>query len=743
MKTELLSPCGNIECVYQAVNNGADAIYLAGKRFGARKYANNFSEEDIIKTIKYCHLYGVKVYITVNTMIYEEEVRDCLEYIEFLYKNGVDALIMQDIGLIDIVSKKYPNLEIHASTQCHNHNKEGISYLKSLGVTRVVLDRELSIDEINDIDVDIEKEVFIHGALCVSYSGCCLFSSMNGGRSGNRGECVGSCRQPYSLIENTNKLDIKDKYLLSCKELNTTHHLRELLDSRITSLKIEGRMKSPEYVGYITRIYRKLIDNYYNKLPMSLTIIEEDNLKLLYNREFTSGYLFNDDIVNTSTSNHQGLYIGKVLEVSKYRIKIKLDKELNMEDGIRFVNSNLGMIVNKIYNEKGLLINKGLENEIVYVDNKISLNKLDIVNKTVSSKLNNELKKYPARKVHVNMMVEAKIGSPLKVEMIDSDKNIVSDAIGKVESSINNPVSKERIKESLAKLGNSPFILDSIVINMDNNIFIPISLINEIRRILVDKLIDIRCMNKKDIVINNVDDKYYDIVNNNKLEINALVRNEEQLLTCLENNIDNIYTPDYELYTKYKDRGNIYYRLSRVNKKYINYKKESLLATEIGSIYRYSYTNNVVSDYYLNVANNYTIDLLRRNNVKKITLSCELDYDKIKELNTNYNLELIIYGRVELMIMKYCPLKKILNNCSLCRENTNKYYLENIEGKRYPIIRDDNHITHIMHYNNIDYIDDINKYLNLGIRSYRIELFDENKNEIVKIINLVRNKISN
>ena len=202
MRTELLSPCGNIECVYQAVNNGADAIYLAGKKFGARKYANNFTEEEIIKTINYCHLYGVKVYITVNTMIYEEEVKECLEYIEFLYKNNVDALIMQDIGLIDTVLKKYPNLEVHASTQCHNHNKEGISFLKSLGVKRIVLDRELSLDEINDIDIDIEKEVFIHGALCVSYSGCCLFSSMNGGRSGNRGECVGSCRQPYNLIEN-------------------------------------------------------------------------------------------------------------------------------------------------------------------------------------------------------------------------------------------------------------------------------------------------------------------------------------------------------------------------------------------------------------------------------------------------------------------------------------------------------------------------------------------------------------
>ena len=741
MRTELLSPCGNIECVYQAVNNGADAIYLAGKKFGARKYANNFTEEEIIKTINYCHLYGVKVYITVNTMIYEEEVKECLEYIEFLYKNNVDALIMQDIGLIDTVLKKYPNLEVHASTQCHNHNKEGISFLKSLGVKRIVLDRELSLDEINDIDIDIEKEVFIHGALCVSYSGCCLFSSMNGGRSGNRGECVGSCRQPYNLIENNKELNIKDKYLLSCKELNTTHHLKELLDNKITSLKIEGRMKSPEYVGYITRIYRKLIDAYYNNLPMTLTETEEDNLKLLYNREFTSGYLFHDDIINTTTSNHQGLTIGKVIETTKYRLKIKLDKELDMEDGIRFVNSNLGMIVNKIYNEKGLLINKGLPGDIVYVDNKIMLNNLDIVNKTTSSKLNEELKQYPSRKVPVDMIVEAKIGSPLKVEMIDCDKNIVSDTIGKVEESINNPVSKDRLKESLSKLGNSPFILNNIVINMDTNIFIPISTINEIRRILVDKLITIRCKNNKEIIINNLEDNYYSTPNNNKVSINALVRNEEQLLACINNNIDNIYTTDYNLYTKYKETCNIYYRLDRVMKKYINYKKESLLITELGGVQRYGYTNNVVSDYYLNIANNKAIDLLRRNNIQRITISCELDYDKIKALNTNYNIELIIYGRVELMLMKYCPLKKLLNHCSVCKDSSNKYYLESMQGKKYPIIVDNNHLTHIMHCNNINYIDDINKYINLGIKSYRIELFDETSEEINKITKMIRTKM--
>lgn len=740
MRTELLSPCGNIECVYQAVNNGADAIYLAGKKFGARKYANNFSEEEIIKTVKYCHLYGVKVYITVNTMIYEDEVEECLEYIEFLYRNDVDALIMQDIGLIDTVSKKFPNLEIHASTQCHNHNKEGINFLKSLGVKRVVLDRELSLDEINDIDVDIEKEVFIHGALCVAYSGCCLFSSMNGGRSGNRGECVGSCRQVYNLIENDNCINLKDKYLLSCKELNTTHHLKELLDNKITSLKIEGRMKSPEYVGYITRIYRKLIDNYYNNLPMVLSELEEDNLKLLYNREFTSGYVFNDDIINTTTSNHQGLSIGKVIEVTKYRLKIKLDKELDMGDGIRFVNSNLGMIVNKIYNDKGLLINKGLPEEIVYVDNKIMLNDLDIVNKTVSSKLSEELKQYSARRVHVDMIVEAKVGLPLKVEMIDCDKNIVSASNGNVERSINNPVSKDRLKEALAKLGNSPFVLDNIVINMDTNIFIPISTINELRRILVDKLIEVRCKSKKEIIINDVVVNNY-TGSNNKVSINVLVRNEEQLLTCLNNNIDNIYTIDYDLYTKYKEHGNIYYRLDRVIKKYINYKKESLLITELGGVERYGYTNNVVSDYYLNIANNKAIDLLRRNNIQRITLSCELGYDKIKKLNTNYNLELIIYGRIELMVMKYCPLKKLLNHCLVCRDNINRYYLESVQGFKYPIIVDKNHLTHIMHCNNVNYIEDINKYIDLGIKSYRLELFDESEEEINKIINMIRSKL--
>ena len=253
-KVELLSPCGNYECLKAAIHNGADAVYLSGKNFGARKYADNFTNDEIIEAIKYSHLYGVKVYITVNTMIYETEVDSVIEYLKFLYINNVDAVIMQDIGIISKIRKILPDLEIHASTQCHNHNDEGLQLFKDLGITRVVLDREMSLDEIKKLKTNIELEVFVYGALCVCYSGCCLFSSMNGGRSANRGSCVGPCRLPYKFIEDNKYIKTNGDYLLSTKELNTIEHIKELIESGIDSFKIEGRMKSPFYVGFVTSI---------------------------------------------------------------------------------------------------------------------------------------------------------------------------------------------------------------------------------------------------------------------------------------------------------------------------------------------------------------------------------------------------------------------------------------------------------------------------------------------------------
>ena len=489
-KIELLSPAGSMEALKSAIHNGADAVYLGGKRFGARAFAQNFSDDELIEAINYAHIYDVKIYITVNTIIYDDEFDDALNFIEFLYKNNVDALIMQDIGLINAVHKKFPDLVIHASTQCHNHNKENIEFLKKIGVSRIVLDREMSLDEINNLKIDIEKEIFIHGALCISYSGCCLMSYLNGGRSGNRGECTGCCRLPYKLIKNDKEYKTNGDFLLSTMELNTSKKIKEILASDVISLKIEGRMKSPEYVGFITKYYRNLIDGKHN--------LEEDEkkLRLLFNRDFTEGYLFNaKNIMNIKSSNHQGINIGEVIEYNKKYIKIKLSDELSQEDGIRFENGK-GMIVNKLYNKKMLLTSFVDKNDIAIIENKCFVNSAGNVRKTVSSKLLKELKNYDMKKLDVNFIVKAFIGEPLEITIEDDHFKIVEKG-NIIQKSLTSETTKEMIVKQLSKLGDTPFRTDNVLIEKDDNIFISISELNNIRRILVQNLISKKIEKKR------------------------------------------------------------------------------------------------------------------------------------------------------------------------------------------------------------------------------------------------------
>lgn len=725
---ELLSPAGNIQCLKAAVQNGTDAVYLGGKLFGARAYAGNFTKEELKEAVDYCHLYGVRIYITVNTIIYQNEVEDFLSYIDYLYSIGVDALIMQDIGMISLVRKNYPDIEIHASTQMHNHNNENILVLKELNVKRLVLDRELSLKEIEELPNTLEKEVFIHGALCNSYSGCCLFSSLNGGRSGNRGECVQSCRMPFKLIKNDKYIETDNKYLLSTKELNTTNRIEDLVNSSITSFKIEGRMKSPSYVGFVTRIYRRLIDNVINNKNNLITEEDIDTLKILFNREFTNGYLFNDKVMNTFSSNHQGLEIGKVLEVTPKKIKIKLSKDLYQEDGIRFKNNNLGMIANMIYNEKGLLINKASSNSIIYLDNKINLKDKDVVVKTSSTYLEKQILSTSLKKIKVSIEVIQK-NNQLEVSYIDDKNNKVNTLI-EVQESINRPTSKEEIKEKLTKLGNTPFITKDITINIDDNIFVNMKSLNEVRRLLIDNLIKERTkikVNKTNIntKIDYIEEKNYNY------EISVLARTRKQVKAALDSKIDRIYV-DSTLYEEYKNINNIYLRLPRVNKEY-NYNTKNILVTELGGIHKYNDNkHNIVSDYYLNIVNNHSIKYLIDHNVHRITLSPEIDYYNLDDLLKD-KIELIIYGRIELMLTKSCPIKEI-GLCPCKKED--KYFLEDIHNNRYPILHE-NCLTHIMHHKNINYLDNLKYYKSIGIRSYRLELFDEDYNEVIALINKI------
>lgn len=722
-KIELLSPAGSMDALKAAIHNGADAIYLGGKKFGARAFAQNFSVNELIEAINYAHIYNVKIYITVNTIIYEDEFEDALDFIEFLYKNNVDAVIMQDIGLMYEAHKRFPGLIIHASTQCHNHNIENIEFFKSIGVKRVILDREMSLEEIKKLNTDMEIEIFIHGALCISYSGCCLMSYLGGGRSGNRGECTGCCRLPYKLIENNKEHKANGEYLISTKELNTSKRIKEIMDSNIVSLKIEGRMKSPEYVGFITKYYRNIIDG------KKITEEDEKKLSLLFNRDFTEGYLFNENnITNIKTSNHQGIVIGKIIEVNKKFVKIKLNEDLDQEDGIRFEN-NKGMIVNKLYNSKMLLVSSVSKNSVAIIENKCDINKLGSVRKTTSVKLLKELQNYEQKKLDVSFTVKAKTGEDLEI-VINDGTFILNEKGNKIEKSQTSETTREMIVKQLSKLGNTPFRLKEIEIIKDDNIFISITELNSIRRNLVSKLIDKKTKIKPK-EINKVVDK---VINykDNKETINIFVNNEEQYRAAKEENVDNIYTSNVFLHKKYPET---FYKLPRVILSRENITNDNLLITEIGSIV-YSSNNNVFGSYELNAINNHSLQLLHQRGIKQITISPEIN-DKINLIdNINNNIEIIVYGWIEAMVMKHCIVKNITNNHS-CNK---KYYLKNKNNELYPIVQN-NCLTTILNYKPINNIDKINYYKDLNIKHFRIDLYNENYNETIKVIKSIKNNI--
>ena len=722
-KHELLIPAGDMESLHQAVLNGADAVYLGCKSFGARKFARNFDNEEIIDAIKFAHLYGVKIYVTMNTLVKDEEVDDFLNQIEFLHKNGVDAVIVQDFGMICLIREMYPNLEVHASTQANTSSKETAELFYKLGVKRVVFSREMSLDEINEIDVPIEKEVFIHGALCICYSGCCLMSSMLGTRSGNRGECAGSCRLPYSLETNGSKI-IKDKYLLSTKELNSSINMDKLLDSDIASFKVEGRMKSPEYVGFITRYYRNLIDR------KNIDLEEETNkLKTIFNREFTSGNLFNTkavELMNTKTPNHIGLEIGEVIEVTPKKIKIKLTAPLNQQDAIRFKNSGKGFIANYIYDKKDNLINSATD--ICYVDNKVNLTEKDIVCKTQDYQLLTELKKLPERKINISFEVNAVVGEPIEISITDGNTKITEKG-SIVQSAMNAPISSDRIKEQLEKLGNTPYISTSCKIAVSDAIFISIKELNDIRRTLIERLTVTRENKNVEFIKNDIEFKQLET--SASKEKSAVVRTQEALDTCLELSFDRIYVDNKDLYSKYQNHSNIYYKIPRCTRCPSSLEQQRNLVSDY-----YDFTsksNTYVSDYTLNVTNIYTVYYLHKNNVKTVNLSVELNANEITNLITKYqnkfkanpNLELLVYGRIENMLIK--------GNILDINDKMYSHTIIDFKERKFPVYFDGTN-THILNYetNILDV-----KNINDNNLSFRYDFYDESSDEIKNIVNTI------
>jgi putative protease len=753
-KVELLAPAGSFEALEAAVMCGADAVYLGGTKFGARAYASNFDNENIIKAVNYAHLYGVKIYVTVNTLIYDDEVSSFLDYITYLDTIGVDAFIIQDLGMMHFLRSIYPHLELHASTQMHIHNIESILKLKELGVKRVVLPREFSLSKVKSLKEasGMDIEIFVHGALCISYSGQCLMSSLIGGRSGNRGECAGSCRLAYKLVEKDDNgekfINTNGDYPLSTKDLNTLEHINEIIDSGVDSLKIEGRMKKPEYVAIVTTLYRRVIDSYYEGKKYQVTEDDLTDLKKMYNREFTKGYLFGDKgklLMNPVRPNHMGTNLGRVINADSKFLTIKLNDYLSIGDGIRILsNDDIGFTVNKIYKNKEA-VSIAYKGDIVSLDKNGNVNINDEVVKTTDIKLINNLNdlyKSNNRKIKITGELNAYIGKELCLTVSDGINNVSVKSDINVSSAQNRPVSKDIILEKLNKIGDTPYIFDNININMDNNIFVPLTEINAIKREAIDKLSELRIKRvsndtKKEYNLNVLD------VYQNEVLLKSKIKTIDQYQACIESGIDIIYVEDYNLYQSIKDDKRVTLGYSSVRKTKVI--EDNALVGDIGAV-----NKNKITNYSLNVVNSYTVAFLHSLGSKTVTLSYEMDINKISSLIKRYkerykklpNLEVIVYGRIEAMVSEYCPLNTyICKNeiCNICK-NGKKYYLRDRFKNDY-VLSFNNCIMTIYNYKKLNIIDNISKLIDFGINNFRLNFVDENYEDCLKIIKEVKSKI--
>ncbi len=482
MPIELLAPAKDKNCAFAAIDFGADAIYIGAKDFGARKKAGN-TLKDIEEVVNYAHKFNAKVYVTLNTILNDEELKEAEKMIRELEEINVDALIVQDMGLFEIPHK----IPFHASTQCDNRTIEKVKFLEDVGFKRVVLARELSLEQIKKIkeQTNIELECFIHGALCVSYSGQCYMSYSIGKRSANRGECAQPCRKKYSLIDDKGKIIAKDKYLLSLKDFCAAKHIKELAQIGVVSFKIEGRLKDSNYVKNIVGYYRKLIDSLGLEKTSSgeIAFDFEPNIEKSFNRGFSDYFLEKrKNCFNMTSPKSIGEYLGKIKTVEKDFFTIEnLTKQLNPQDGLCFIDND---------ELNGFLINK-IDNKKIYPNKKTSIKIGTNVYRNQDTEFEKLLKN---SKTHRILKTNIEFN---KNEIIAKDENgtIAKINFKSEEIAKNSEKMIENIKSQFKKTGNTNFEIKEITINTDNIPFLPISKLNELRREILDKLIEERLKN--------------------------------------------------------------------------------------------------------------------------------------------------------------------------------------------------------------------------------------------------------
>lgn len=782
---ELLSPVGDFECLKAAVQNNADAVYFGANLFSARASAKNFNLAELEQAIKYCKIRGVKTNLTLNILIKDNEISDAFELAKKAYEFGIDAIIVQDLGLAKQLITAFPDLPIHGSTQMSVHNLQGALELQSLGFKRVVLSRELSIEEIEYItqNVDIEIECFIHGALCISYSGQCLFSSMIGGRSGNRGKCAQGCRLPYELIENEEKV-IDKGYLLSPRDLCALDYIPRLLNCGVKCLKIEGRMKNPEYVAIVTRIYRKYIDLAKSGKPYIIDEKDKTDLLQAFNRgNFSVGHLDshpNQDLIFKEKPNNMGLLVGHISKYnsSKGLITLSTNQPLQIGDTVSLEKETGTYTISELMSNNnnlkqahsGDLVTIGRMKGKIKVGDKVYKMTSKTLQCEALASFENDVQN---KKIPLNCEINIQKNSPISMRVRSASNlelykklNIYCQIDTMPIDAQKHPLEKEKVISQISKTTNSLYYFKNIKIDLEENVFLPnIKSLNELRRTALELVEEYATSKVTRTSKSTLSELNLSSVSSNTQNISLLLNTLSSEINYAElESISNIYLPlkyftlkNYsQIISLLSQKFNVYIYMPTIIK--ANYR--NLLVTNIeNTISKYNirgfvisnisniklleqYSSNdfdFVANYSLNIFNKYSINELINLGVKRFTISPELNKETINELATMTNQELIVYGRTPLMNMNYCPIGNSNHCYPTCQakcSTENKYYLKDRMNFKFPLIPDKIQTVSTLYNSKITSISP-NDFSN--IRSLRIDILEESTlSEIQNIINTVK-----
>lgn len=787
-KPEILAPAGSIESLKGAINAGADAVYIGGSKFGARAYADNPEMDILLEAIDYVHRKDRRIYLTVNTLLKEKELREELyEFIEKYYRAGVDAVIVQDVGVLHFLAKHFPELPIHASTQMTLVSADGVKVLSDYPVTRIVPARELSLEEIKNIrnNTTLEIEAFVHGALCYCYSGQCLFSSMIGGRSGNRGRCAQPCRMAYSVLEDGKKKAV-DLYVLSPKDMCTLDRIPELIKAGIDSFKIEGRMKRPEYAAGVTVAYRLMTDLYteygekefYEYLKKHPNLLQEqlDMVADLYNRGgFTKGYYMQyhgKTMMSMNRPNHTGVKVGEVAKVQGNRAGVRLERKLNAGD-ILEIRTTSGesyeFTVGKArigepsdwYEtnvKKGFPLKKG--QEVYRTKNEVLLHQLreTYVEGQIQLPVQAECIAIPNQPAVLTVSLKAhQKSSLLPKKDMENVRNIVVTVTGEeVLEAKNAPMTASKIKEQLSKTGESDFFFQQLQVTVGEKTFLPVGKIKELRRTALEQLKGQLLQGYRRELPEKTIQEDNEKIFKGQTEIIALVSEKNQWQVVLEDDrISTVYLDLQNLSLKEqiqccketKERGKkTFLVLPHIfrEKEKVRYQAELEDFYEgewdgflVKSLEELTFLKEYGLDNIFELRLNYNLyvfqteakEFFRKKNVKHFTAPLELNEEELSILGVE-DCDFIVYGRMPLMVSAQC----IRNNVLSCSNGgkTEGIVLSDRIGVEFPVRQICSSCYNVI-YNSVCF-----SLLGMGVKEipagFRLDFTIESEEEVKKVI---------